>query len=70
MNPKLIVVGAAGRMGQRILSLAIDAGSFEIIAAIDKKNVGKDVGLMAGGDAIGVEAGAPRCRCEQLVLMR
>ena len=54
MNPKLIVVGAAGRMGQRVLSLAIDAGSFEIIAAIDKKDVGKDVGLMAGGDATGV----------------
>lgn len=57
MNPKLIVVGAAGRMGQRVLSLAIDAGSFEIIAAIDKKDVGKDAGIAAGVEAIGVEIG-------------
>ena len=39
MKPKLVVVGAAGRMGKRILSLAIDAGRFEIIAAIERGDI-------------------------------
>ena len=50
MRPKLIVVGAAGRMGKRILSLAIDGGVFDIIAAIEKKDhpdIGKDAGLVS-----------------------
>jgi 4-hydroxy-tetrahydrodipicolinate reductase len=51
MNPKLIINGAAGRMGRRILASAIDAQHFAIIAAIEKKShpdIGKDVGLLAG----------------------
>lgn len=60
MRPKLIVVGAAGRMGKRIISLCIDAGGFEIIAAIDKNDhpdMGKDAGLLAGAAAINVKMG-------------
>jgi 4-hydroxy-tetrahydrodipicolinate reductase len=37
MAIKLIVIGAAGRMGRRILSLAAESGQFDIIAAIDKQ---------------------------------
>ena len=51
MRPKLIVVGAAGRMGKRVFSLAIDGGRFDIIAAIEEKghpDIGKDAGLVAG----------------------
>jgi len=51
MRPKLVINAAAGRMGKRILSLAIDAGEFEIIAGIEKKghpDIGKDIGLLAG----------------------
>ena len=50
MKPKLIVIGAAGRMGSTILSLAKDAGQFDIIAAIeraDHPDIGKDAGLVA-----------------------
>ncbi len=50
MKPKLLIVGAAGRMGRRILSLAIDAGWFDVIAAIERKDhpdIGKDAGLVA-----------------------
>ncbi len=50
MKPKLIVVGAAGRMGSRILALAVDIGQFDIIAAVEKKghpDIGKDAGLVA-----------------------
>ena len=58
MKPRLIVVGAAGRMGRRILSLAIEAGQFDIIAAIERANhvdIGKDAGLLAGTGPIGVK---------------
>ena len=57
MRAKLIVSGAAGRMGRRILSLGIDAGRLDIIAGIEKKghaDIGKDVGVLAGGESIGV----------------
>ncbi|MHC4114458.1 MAG: 4-hydroxy-tetrahydrodipicolinate reductase [Planctomycetota bacterium] len=46
MKPKLIVSGAAGRMGKRITSLAVGAGFFDIIAAIEKKDhtdIGKTI---------------------------
>ena len=58
MKPKLIIIGAAGRMGSRILSLAIDAEKFDIIAAIERKDhpdIGKDAGLLAGAKPINLE---------------
>ena len=58
MNPKLIITGAAGRMGRRILASAIDAQQFSIIAAIEKKghpDMGKDVGLLAGMGPVNIE---------------
>ena len=58
MKPKLIVVGAAGRMGKRILSLAIDAGKFDIIAAIEGKDhpdIGKDAGLVAAAGPVNIK---------------
>ncbi len=58
MRPKLIVVGAAGRMGKRILSLAIDGGGFDIIAAIERKghpDIGKDAGLVAAAGAMNIK---------------
>jgi len=36
MGIKLIVIGAAGRMGRRILSLAAESGQFDIIAAVER----------------------------------
>src|SRR4030042_6256781 len=58
MKPKLIIVGAAGRMGRRILSLASESGNFDIIAAVEKPNhpdIGKDAGTLAGTKPIKVE---------------
>ncbi len=60
MKPKLIVVGAAGKMGRRILSLAIEFNKFDIIAAVEKKNhpdIGKDAGILAQSSQINVELG-------------
>ena len=61
MKPKLIVCGAAGRMGKRIISLAVESGEFDVIAAVENKDhpdIGKDAGLVAGMQPINVEIGS------------
>jgi 4-hydroxy-tetrahydrodipicolinate reductase len=48
MGTKLVVIGAAGRMGRRVLLLAAESGQFDIIAAIDRQDhpdIGKDYSL-------------------------
>ena len=48
MNIKLMVIGAAGRMGSRILQLAVESGQFNIVAAIENRghpDIGKDAGF-------------------------
>ena len=47
----MIICGAAGRMGRRIIALAVEAEQFEIIGAIEKAghtDIGKDAGFVAG----------------------
>ncbi len=51
MGLKLVVVGAAGRMGRRIVALAVESGRFNLVGAIEKADhpdAGKDAGLLAG----------------------
>jgi 4-hydroxy-tetrahydrodipicolinate reductase len=58
MKPKLVVVGAGGRMGKRILSLAVESGEFDIIAAVERQghpDIGKDAGLLAAAGPINVK---------------
>ncbi|MBA7702063.1 4-hydroxy-tetrahydrodipicolinate reductase [subsurface metagenome] len=58
MKSKLIVSGAAGRMGRRIIALAMEAGQFDIIAAIERQDhpdIGKDAGLVAAAGPINVK---------------
>lgn len=53
-----MVVGAGGRMGKRIISLAVDAGELDITAAVEKQghpDIGKDAGAAAGIGPIGVK---------------
>jgi 4-hydroxy-tetrahydrodipicolinate reductase len=57
MKPELIVHGAAGRVGKRVLSLAIESDEFNITAAIDWEkcpDLGKDAGSNAGAESIDV----------------
>ncbi len=57
MKPKLAIIGAAGRVGRRIIALASESGRFDIVAAIDRKDhpdMGRDAGLLAGTGALGV----------------
>ena len=53
MGIKLSVIGAGGRMGRRIVSLAIESGRFNLVAAIerpDHPDIGKDSGLVAASE--------------------
>lgn len=57
MKPTLVIHGAAGRVGKRILALAAEEKTFDIIGAVDHPahpELGKDAGLLAGAGAIGV----------------
>jgi 4-hydroxy-tetrahydrodipicolinate reductase len=61
MKPQLVITGAAGRMGRRILALAVESQEFTIAAAIDRKDhpdLGKDAGVLAGVEAINVPLSA------------
>lgn len=58
MKIKLVVVGAAGRMGKRIVALAIESGQFDIVGAVEREGhpeIGKDAGLLAGAGAIEIK---------------
>jgi len=58
MRAKLSIVGAAGRMGKRIVSLAKDVDRFDIIGAVEiagHPDIGKDAGLVAGIELINVK---------------
>ena len=57
MKPTLIIHGAGGRMGRRILALAAEDQIFQIAGAVDypgHPDLGKDAGLLAGTSALGV----------------
>lgn len=55
---KLVINGAAGRMGQRILALALESGKFEIAGVLEhpaSPQLGKDAGEVAGVGNIGIK---------------
>jgi 4-hydroxy-tetrahydrodipicolinate reductase len=58
MKRKLLIVGAGGRMGKRIVSLGIESGDFDIIAAVERSDhpdMGKDAGLVATAMQVNVK---------------
>ncbi len=60
MKPKLVVIGAAGRMGRRLVALAAESGRFDIVGAIENEGhpeIGKDAGLTAGIGPLNVPLG-------------
>jgi len=57
----LAVVGAAGRMGQRLVALAKEDANLKLVAAIERAEhpqIGKDAGEIAGLGSIGVPLSA------------
>jgi 4-hydroxy-tetrahydrodipicolinate reductase len=58
MATRLIINGAAGRMGRRITALAVENGDFDIAAAIEHPEsmmLGMDAGEVAGVGSIGTK---------------
>ena len=58
MTAKLVINGAGGRMGKRILAIAAQNENLQIIGAVDAAglpDMGKDAGVLAGIGEIGVE---------------
>ena len=61
MKPKLAIVGAAGRMGRRIVALAAESGRFDIVGAVENgghPEIGKDAGLVAGIERLDIVLGS------------
>lgn len=57
MGTKLVICGAAGRMGKRIVALALEDGNFDIAGAVDVDScgqIGTDCGQLAGVGDIAV----------------
>ncbi len=57
---KAIVSGAAGRMGQRIISAVCDANGIEVCAGLETAghpDLGKDAGLVSGCGWLGINIG-------------
>ena len=57
MKIKLVVIGAAGRMGSRILQLAAESGEFEIHAAIEVQghpDIGKQISLAGASGPVNI----------------
>lgn len=58
---KLVVHGAAGRMGRRVIALALEDADVELVAGVDSADhpaIGSDLGSLAGGEPCGVALGA------------
>lgn len=58
MNPtRIAIIGAAGRMGQRLIALGTADPELEVVAAVEEEHhsaLGEDAGVHAGIKAIGV----------------
>jgi 4-hydroxy-tetrahydrodipicolinate reductase len=57
MKTRLAVHGAAGRMGRRVIALAAEDPTLEVVAALDapgSPDVGQDAGTLAGVAPLGV----------------
>jgi 4-hydroxy-tetrahydrodipicolinate reductase len=53
----LIINGAGGRMGRRIIALSRETGAFQLVGAVDypqHPDLGKDAGVLAGIETLGV----------------
>ncbi|MGE5297106.1 MAG: 4-hydroxy-tetrahydrodipicolinate reductase [Solirubrobacterales bacterium] len=71
MGPKLVVVGAGGRMGRRIVALAVESKRFEIVGAVDKADhpdLGKDAGVLAGAEKLNLPLSASWPKTAQVAI--
>ncbi len=51
---RVLVIGAAGRMGREVIRAVASQSDMSVVAAVDQMSVGRDAGALAGIDALGV----------------
>lgn len=51
---KVLVSGACGRMGREVIKAVVQDGALELVAAVDKTNVGNDIGTIVGLGPLGI----------------
>lgn len=51
---RVAVVGACGRMGREVVKGILNRPDFQLVAAVDVREVGKDIGEIIGSQPIGV----------------
>jgi len=51
---KVAVVGACGRMGREVVKGILNRPDFQLVAAVDVREVGKDIGEIIGGQPLGI----------------
>src|SRR3989338_10130673 len=55
---KIVVTGAAGRMGRSIINVIRDTNQTELVGAVEKPghaDIGKDIGEAAGAGKLGIK---------------
>src|SRR5690349_2941469 len=57
MNIRVIVTGAAGRMGREVVRAVTEAEGMELAAAIDTHSIGQDAGVLAGVGVLHIPVG-------------
>lgn len=58
MSTQVIMYGAGGRMGRRIMALAIEHDAFSLVGAVEREGsplVGQDLGVVAGLEPIQIQ---------------
>jgi 4-hydroxy-tetrahydrodipicolinate reductase len=51
---KVLVSGASGRMGSEVVRAVSKDSSLKLVAAVDKVNIGRDIGEMVGLERLGI----------------
>jgi len=51
---RVLVIGAAGRMGREVVKAVASQTDMAVVAAVDRSSIGRDAGALAGLDALGV----------------
>jgi len=54
LKAKIVVTGALGRVGQEVAKALLKSSKYQLVAAVDLKNVGHDIGLILGLPPAGV----------------
>src|SRR5579884_339532 len=51
---RIVVCGAAGRMGREVVRAVSEAADMRVVAVVDQQEVGADAGTLAGMESLGV----------------